>query len=52
MSTMSEDIVSEEPIVIIIEIKYIIIFILFYLYVDLIILLIILNEIIIYNILI
>ena len=49
---MSEDIASEEPIVIIIEIKYIIIFILFYLYVDLIILLIILNEIIIYNILI
>ena len=46
MSTMSEDIVSEEPIVIIIEIKYIIIFILFYLYDDLI----ILNEII-YNIL-
>jgi len=52
MSTMSEDIASEEPIVIIIEIKYIIIFILFYLYIDLIILLIILNEIIIYNILI
>ena len=52
MSTMSKDIASEEPIVIIIEIKYIIIFILFYLYVDLIILLIILNEIIIYNILI
>jgi len=45
MSTMSEDIASEEPIVIIIEIKYIIIFILFYLYV-------IVNEIIIYNILI
>ena len=52
MSAMFEDIASEEPIVIIIEIKYIIIFILFYLYVDLIILLIILNEIIIYNILI
>jgi len=52
MSTMSKGIASEEPIVIIIEIKYIIIFILFYLYIDLIILLIILNEIIIYNILI
>jgi hypothetical protein len=30
MSTMSEDIASEEPIVIIIEIKYIIIFILLF----------------------